>query len=160
MEVTMSAPDRTVPPPPTALPAVVTDRPLDAAVLEASVVNARCGAALTFTGVVRDHDPEAEGTVTSLDYSSHPDAERILGEVVARHARGPQDPAGEVRIAAAHRTGHLEVGYLALVVAVASAHRAEAFETCRAVVEDIKAEVPIWKRQHTASGDAHWVGLP
>ena len=49
---------------------------------------------------------------------------------------------------------------LALVVAVASAHRTEAFEACRAVVEDIKAEVPIWKRQHTASGDARWVGLP
>ena len=54
----------------------------------------------------------------------------------------------------------ISVSALALVVAVASAHRAEAFETCRAVVEEIKAEVPIWKRQHTAAGHAHWVGLP
>jgi molybdopterin synthase catalytic subunit len=156
----MSATDRTLPPADTAPPAVVTDQPLDAPALEDAVVTARCGAALTFTGVVRDHDPEAEGTVTSLDYSAHPDAERILREVVARHARGPQDPSGEVRVAAAHRIGHLDVGDLALVVAVASAHRAEAFETCRAVVEDIKSQVPIWKRQHTAGGHAHWVGLP
>jgi molybdopterin synthase catalytic subunit len=156
----MSATDRTLPQPVTAPPALVTDQPLDAAALEDCVVTRRCGAALTFTGVVRDHDPEAEGAVASLDYSAHPDAERILGEVVARHARGPQDPAGEVRVAAAHRIGHLDVGDLALVVAVASAHRAEAFETCRAVVEDIKSEVPIWKRQHTAAGHAHWVGLP
>lgn len=140
--------------------ATVSDRPLDVAALEAAVVTARCGASLTFTGIVRDHDPEAEGTVASLDYTAHPDAEQILGGILARHRRGPADPAGEVRIAAAHRIGHLEVGDLALVVAVASAHRAEAFETCRAVVEDIKAEVPIWKRQHTASGAAHWVGLP
>ncbi len=156
----MSATDGTLPQPPTVLPALVTDQPLDAAALEQSVLTRQCGAALAFTGVVRDHDPEADGTVTSLDYSAHPDAERILRGVVARHARGPKDPAGEVRIAAAHRIGHLDVGDLALVVAVASAHRAEAFDTCRAVVEDIKAEVPIWKRQHTAAGDAHWVGLP
>ncbi|MDI3330621.1 MAG: molybdenum cofactor biosynthesis protein MoaE [Micrococcus sp.] len=156
----MPAPDQSSPRQATARPAIVTDRPLDPAVLEDAVVSRQCGAALTFTGVVRDHDPEAEGTVTSLDYSAHPDAERILREVVARHARGPADPAGEVRIAAAHRIGHLDVGDLALVVAVASAHRAEAFEACRAVVEDIKAEVPIWKRQHTAAGHAHWVGLP
>ncbi|HEY4614395.1 MAG TPA: molybdenum cofactor biosynthesis protein MoaE [Citricoccus sp.] len=140
--------------------ATVTDRPLQVAALESAVVTSSCGASLTFTGIVRDHDPEAEGTVTSLDYTAHPDAERILGGILARYRRDPADPAGEVRIAAAHRIGHLEVGDLALVVAVASAHRAEAFETCRAVVEDIKAEVPIWKRQHTASGTAHWVGLP
>ncbi|QCU78290.1 molybdenum cofactor biosynthesis protein MoaE [Citricoccus sp. SGAir0253] len=138
----------------------VSAAPLDASAIEASVVTARCGAALTFTGVVRDHDPEADGTVTALEYTSHPDAGAILDGIVARHARGPGHPDGEVRVAAVHRTGPLAVGDLALVVSVASAHRAEAFEACRAVVEDIKAEVPIWKRQHTASGAPHWVGLP
>lgn len=156
----MPAIDHAHAPQPLDRPALVSEQPLDAAALEAAVVTRRCGAALTFTGIVRDHDPEAEGTVTSLEYTAHPDAERILGEILARHARGPQDAAGEVRIAAAHRIGHLDVGDLALVVSVASAHRAAAFETSRAVVEDIKAEVPIWKRQHTVSGDAHWVGLP
>jgi molybdopterin synthase catalytic subunit len=65
-----------------------------------------------------------------------------------------------VRVAAVHRIGHLDVGDLALFVSVASAHRAEAFDVCRAVVEDIKAEVPIWKKQQTAGGTSHWVGLP
>jgi molybdopterin synthase catalytic subunit len=138
----------------------VTATALDAAAVERSVVTARCGAALTFTGIVRNHDPEATGTVASLDYTAHPDAGAILAAIVDRHARGPQDPAGEVRVAAVHRIGHLDVGDLALVVSVASAHRAEAFEVCRVVVEDIKAEVPIWKRQQTAGGDSHWVGLP
>ncbi|WP_313816933.1 molybdenum cofactor biosynthesis protein MoaE [Citricoccus sp.] len=138
----------------------VTEEPLDPVALETSVVSPACGAALTFTGIVRNHDPEATGTVTSLAYSAHPDAGALLAEIVARHVRGPEDPGGEVRVAAAHRIGHLDVGDLALVVSVASAHRAEAFEVCRAVVEDIKAEVPIWKKQQTATGEAHWVGLP
>ncbi|MFC7402586.1 molybdenum cofactor biosynthesis protein MoaE [Citricoccus sp. GCM10030269] len=134
--------------------------PLDPAAVEASVLSPSCGAALTFSGVVRDHDPEATGTVASLDYTAHPDAESIVRSIVEHHARGPEHPDGEVRIAAVHRIGHLTVGELALVVSVASAHRAEAFDTCRAVVEDIKAEVPIWKRQQTQTGEAHWVGLP
>lgn len=143
-----------------AVVAGLSERPLDAAAVEQSVLSPRCGAALTFTGVVRNHDPEATGTVTSLEYSAHPDAGSILDGIVDRHARGPDDPAGEVRVAAVHRIGMLDVGALALVVSVASAHRAAAFEVCRAVVEDIKAEVPIWKRQRTDAGTAHWVGLP
>ncbi|REE02839.1 molybdenum cofactor biosynthesis protein MoaE [Citricoccus muralis] len=138
----------------------VTEQPLDPVAVESLVVTPTCGAALTFTGIVRNHDPEATGTVTSLDYSAHPDADIVLTAIVARHARALGDPRGEVRVAAAHRIGHLDVGDLALVVSVASAHRAEAFEVCRSVVEDIKAEVPIWKKQQTAAGEAHWVGLP
>ncbi|MEV4902397.1 molybdenum cofactor biosynthesis protein MoaE [Citricoccus sp. NPDC055426] len=138
----------------------LSERPLDAAAVEQSVLSPRCGAALTFTGVVRNHDPEATGTVTSLEYSAHPDAGSILDAIVDRHARGPGDPAGEVRVAAVHRIGLLDVGALALVVSVASAHRAAAFDVCRAVVEDIKAEVPIWKKQQTDAGTSHWVGLP
>lgn len=138
----------------------LSERPLDAAAVERSVMTPRCGAALTFTGVVRNHDPEATGTVTSLEYSAHPDAGRILAGIVDRHRREREDPAGEVRIAAVHRIGHLDVGDLALVVSVTSAHRAAAFEVCRAVVEDIKTEVPIWKKQQTAAGTSHWVGLP
>lgn len=138
----------------------LSDQPLDAMAVEESVRSPRCGAALTFTGVVRNHDPEATGTVTSLEYTAHPDAGTLLAGIVHRHARGPEDPAGEVRVAAVHRIGDLDVGDLALVVSVASAHRAAAFEVCRAVVEDIKTEVPIWKKQRTVAGTSHWVGLP
>lgn len=138
----------------------LSERPLDPAAVEETVKSPECGAALTFTGVVRNHDPEATGTVTALEYTAHPDAGALLARIVDRHRRGVEDPAGEVRVAAVHRIGQLHVGDLALVVSVASAHRAEAFEVCRAVVEDIKTEVPIWKRQQTAAGTSHWVGLP
>lgn len=146
----------------TLVPAVsgISDLALDPAAVELSVINRQCGAALTFTGIVRNHDPEASGAVVSLEYTAHPDAGRILDDIVREYAREPNDPNGEVRVAAVHRIGHLDVGDLALIVSAASAHRAEAFEICRVVVEEIKAKVPIWKRQHTAIGEAHWVGLP
>lgn len=62
-------------------------------------------------------------------------------------------------VAAIHRVGHLEIGDLALVAAVAAPHRAEAFAACAELVERIKHEVPIWKRQHFANGVSEWVGL-
>jgi molybdopterin synthase catalytic subunit len=64
-----------------------------------------------------------------------------------------------VRLAAAHRTGRLEVGDIALVAAAASPHRAEAFAACETFVTIIKETVPIWKRQHLESGATEWVGL-
>ena len=58
-----------------------------------------------------------------------------------------------------HRIGKLAVGDLAVVVAVSSAHRAPAFEVCRALIERIKTDLPIWKRQHEQDGTSHWIGL-
>lgn len=113
------------------------------------------GALATFVGVVRDHDPDVSGEVTALEYSAHPDAERVLGEIAARFA----DTSGAVRVAVTHRVGRIEVGGYAIIAVVASAHRAEAFDACRALVEAVKAEVPIWKRQLLADGTHTWVGL-
>ena len=59
-----------------------------------------------------------------------------------------------------HRVGDLEVGDLAVVVAAASAHRAEAFAAARSLIDDLKAEVPIWKHQRFADGTQEWVGAP
>jgi molybdopterin synthase catalytic subunit len=129
----------------------VTESVLDRAALEASVLDATHGALVVFEGIVRDHD--GGRSVTSLEYSAHPDAARFLAEACARHENG------SVRIAAAHRVGHLTVGDIALVAVVASAHRAEAFAACAALVDDIKSSVPIWKRQHFADGVSEWVGL-
>jgi molybdopterin synthase catalytic subunit len=64
-----------------------------------------------------------------------------------------------VAVAAVHRTGRLEVGDLAVVIAVASPHRAEAFEVCRALIETIKTDLPVWKRQVEADGTTAWKGL-
>ncbi|MFT4122944.1 MAG: molybdenum cofactor biosynthesis protein MoaE [Microbacteriaceae bacterium] len=131
--------------------AVVVEEPLDAAALERAVLDARHGALVTFRGIVRDHDDGR--AVTGLDYEAHPDAAVFLAACLDRAAR----PG--VRLAAAHRVGSLDVGELALVAVAASAHRAVAFAACAALVDDIKASVPIWKRQHFADGTSEWVGL-
>ncbi|HIW46148.1 MAG TPA: molybdenum cofactor biosynthesis protein MoaE [Candidatus Yaniella excrementigallinarum] len=141
---------------------VVTPDPLDPGQLETAVAAADAGATVVFQGVVRDHDPQATGTVTGLEYSAHPDATRFLRDVVAEaniSVHNPQDTEPlPVRVAAAHRIGPLNVGETALVVAVSAAHRQEAFSVCSAVVENIKSSVPIWKQQFGPDG-SHWVGI-
>jgi molybdopterin synthase catalytic subunit len=132
--------------------ALITSKPIDRAWLEAQVLTATDGALVVFEGVIRDHDHDA--SVTSLDYEAHPDAERFLADVCASVATS----AG-LRVAAAHRIGHLEVGDVALVAVVAAPHRAEAFAACATLVDEIKQNVPIWKRQHLADGPSEWVGL-
>ena len=132
--------------------AAIAEEPIDAAALEAFVSAAANGAVVTFRGVVRDHDHGA--AVTALDYQAHPDAAAFLHACCARVA---QDTG--LRVAAAHRVGRLVVGDTALVAVAAAAHRAEAFAACERLVELIKAEVPIWKRQHLHDGATEWVGL-
>jgi len=132
--------------------ALITSDPIDRAWLEAQVLTPRDGALVVFEGVIRDHD-HGEG-VSSLDYQAHPDAERFLADVCA-----DVSTASGLRVAAAHRIGHLEIGDVALVAVVAAAHRAEAFAACAELVERIKQSVPIWKRQHLADGPSEWVGL-
>lgn len=134
----------------------ISDQPLDLAAHIAAVSDPAAGGIATFVGTVRDHDPGARGEVTLLEYSSHPDAERILAEIATSCA---DDTDAECTIAVTHRIGKLGVGDLAVVVAVSSAHRAPAFEVCRALIERIKTDLPIWKRQHENDGTASWVGL-
>ena len=107
---------------------------------------------VVFTGTVRNHD--GGQAVSALEYQAHPDAERFLQTCCQEVAASTGLP-----VAAIHRVGHLEIGDLALVAAVAAPHRAEAFAACAELVERIKHEVPIWKRQHFANGVSEWVGL-
>jgi len=132
--------------------ALVSDAPLDRAAIEGFVRTAADGAVVTFEGVIRDHD-HGSG-VSALDYEAHPDAEAFLREVC-------QSMAAEsgLRVAAAHRIGHLVVGDIALIAAVAAPHRADAFAACAELVDRIKQGVPIWKRQHLDDGLSEWVGL-
>lgn len=136
----------------------ISDEPLEPAALERLVTEPHVGAVTTFTGRVRDHDPQAAGEVVALDYSCHPDAERALHEVAA-DVLAEHDPQGGTRVAVAHRIGRLEVGDPAIVVAVAAAHRAVTFAVCEALVEQIKARVPVWKHQHEADGRTTWSNL-
>jgi len=133
----------------------VTKDALDDAVVravEGAVSSRECGAVVTFRGVVRDVDGGRD--VTGLDYEAHPDATEVL-----RRCCAAVSAETGLRVAAVHRYGVLTIGDVALVASVASGHRAEAFAACSLLVERIKAEVPIWKRQHFTDGDSEWVGL-
>jgi molybdopterin synthase catalytic subunit len=110
------------------------------------------GGIVVFLGTVRDHDHDR--AVTSLDYSAHPSAaEQLLRVVTEVGASSPQ-----VALAAVHRVGELQVGDVAVIVGAGCPHRDEAFRVGRLLIDRIKAEVPLWKRQQFADGEQEWVG--
>ncbi len=112
------------------------------------------GGLTLFVGRVRDHD-HGKGVV-GLDYSAHPSALDTLHDVCARVAAA-HDVHG---LAAVHRVGSLDIGDIAVVVAVASAHRGTAFDASRMLIDTLKDEVPIWKHQRFSDGSEEWVGSP
>ncbi|MFF5794095.1 molybdenum cofactor biosynthesis protein MoaE [Paeniglutamicibacter sp. NPDC012692] len=132
--------------------AAVSDTPLDVNTAWDEVESERTGAVVTFGGIVRNHDGGKE--VVKLTYSAHPSANARMGELVAEVAS--RHPG--TRLWAAHRVGELQIGDAALVAAAASAHRGEAFDACRDLVETVKANVPVWKEQFFADGHVEWVG--
>ncbi|WP_144941745.1 molybdenum cofactor biosynthesis protein MoaE [Kocuria salsicia] len=132
----------------------LTADPLDAEEAQRAVADPACGAVVGFSGVIRDHDGGRTG-VTGLEYTAHPTAQEVLRDVVARAAAAHPG----TRVWAAHRIGALAVGDSALEVAVAAAHRRDAFEACADVVDRIKESVPIWKRESFQDGAHAWVGL-
>lgn len=132
--------------------AAVSTTPLEVDRARAGVTGDQDGACVLFEGVVRDHD-HGRG-VTALAYSAHPDADKALEAVV----REVEQEFG-VTAWAEHRVGDLVVGDVALVAACASAHRAEAFAACGALVDRIKVRVPVWKHQQFTDGSTEWVGL-
>jgi molybdopterin synthase catalytic subunit len=110
------------------------------------------GACVVFEGWVRDHNEGRE--VASLEYEAYEalatkEGRRILAEAIERF---PIEAAY-----AEHRVGHLAIGDVAVWVGVSSAHRSEAFEACRFIIDQIKHRVPIWKREHYVDGTAEWV---
>jgi molybdopterin synthase catalytic subunit len=131
--------------------AELRETPLSVDEVQAAVSDPAAGGVALFVGVVRDHD-HGRG-VTRLSYSAHPSAAAELRRVAEKVAA-----AFDVRaLAAVHRVGELAVGDLAVVVAVACPHRAEAFGACRMLIDDLKQSVPIWKQQWFGDGTSEWV---
>ena len=128
----------------------ITEDPLDAAAL---INSARRGAVASFIGAVRNHD--GGESVDAIEYSSHPSSPQILREIVSEM----RDRPGVHCIVAWHRVGRLEIGDDAMVVAVAAEHRAQAFRAVETIVEDVKAKLPIWKKQELSDGSHNWSGL-
>lgn len=125
--------------------------PLDEASIAALVADPAAGAVVTFSGNVRDHDHGR--TVARLTYEGHPSAADVLAEVASEIATR----FDLVALAVAHRIGDLAIGDAALVAAVSSGHRGEAFRACAALVDLTKERLPVWKHQVFADGTDEWV---
>ena len=128
------------------------DSPLSIDEAVAHVKHGGAGAICVFLGTVRDNN---EGrAVEKLEYEAY------ASMAVAEMTRIAQELAVEiagVRLAVLHRTGALSVGDVAVVCAASTPHRDEAYRACRALIDRVKARVPIWKREHGPDG-AYWVG--
>jgi molybdopterin synthase catalytic subunit len=131
--------------------AELRETPLSVDEVYARVTDPAAGGIAVFAGAVRDHDDGR--SVRALSYSAHPSAADELRRVCERIA----EKFDVYAIAAVHRTGDLTIGDLAVVVAVSTGHRATAFDACHALIDDLKATVPIWKHQRFTSGDSEWV---
>jgi molybdopterin synthase catalytic subunit len=116
------------------------------------VVRADCGATVTFTGTARDH-AEGRPGVQRLEYEAYDEQAVRRLEAVAAEARHRWPTLG--RVALLHRTGTVDLGAAAVVVAVSAPHRAEAFEAARYAIDDLKRTLPIWKRE-TWDGGESW----
>jgi molybdopterin synthase catalytic subunit len=134
--------------------AAVTSEPIEVSIHTAAVAGSSSGAVVSFAGVVRDHD--GGRPVTSIEYVGHPSAATVLARVVAEVTAQSEAEA----VAVSHRVGPLAVGDAALVVAVAGVHRAEAFATAMLLVDEVKRQLPVWKRQIFTDGSDEWVACP
>ena len=125
--------------------------PLDLAALLALVQAPSLGGVAVFLGTVRDH--HAGRAVVRLEYEAYPEMAESEMRKIAEEAKGR---FGVARIAVAHRTGRLEIGETSVAVVVGSAHRREALEACRFVIDTLKRTAPIWKRELYEDGAA-WI---
>ena len=132
--------------------AEIREEPLSVEEVRAAVSDPGAGGIALFAGTVRDQDG-GQGVVR-LSYSAHPSATAELRRVAEKVAA----EFGVVALAAVHRVGDLDIGDLAVVVAVSCPHRGDAFEACRQLIDPLKHEVPIWKHQRFADGSSEWVG--
>ena len=130
----------------------IRDTPLDSLEVERAVAHSGAGAVVSFVGRVRDHNDGM--LITRLEYEAYPSMAtqemlRIVGDIEQR--------LPGTRLAVLHRIGTLEVGDAAIICAASAAHRSDAFTACRLLIDEVKASVPIWKREHGPDGP-YWVG--
>jgi molybdopterin synthase catalytic subunit len=130
----------------------ISAQPIDAVAQHRALTDARAGACVTFEGWVR-HRNEGQ-PVQSLEYEAYAllaetEGERILAEARTRFP--------VIAAAGVHRVGHLELGELAVWVGVTAEHRGAAFDACRFIIDEAKARLPIWKKEHYTSGATAWI---
>ncbi|WP_417386308.1 molybdenum cofactor biosynthesis protein MoaE [Gimesia sp.] len=129
----------------------ITDQPIDYAAITEQVRSNECGAVVLFMGTVREMT--AGKQTVALDYEAYPEmADQMLQQLVDE-ARDQWDVHA---ISIEHRVGHLTLGEISVAIAVSSAHRKEAFEAGRFLIDRLKEIVPIWKKENWADGTTEW----
>ncbi len=130
----------------------ISEQPITPNALKAQIETPQSGACLCFEGWVRNHN---EGKpVERLEYSAYQElankeGQRILDEAKQRFAID--------KVVCQHRIGLLEIGDMAVWVGVSSAHRGSGFDACRYIIDEVKARVPIWKKEHYSNGATDWI---
>jgi molybdopterin synthase catalytic subunit len=132
----------------------LTADPLDESALRESVARSGAGAVVVFAGTVRS--PSQGRAVRYLEYEAYAAMATAMMERIVAEAR-ERWPVEAVHLH--HRLGRIEVGEVSVVAVVSTPHRPDAFEACRHLIERLKADVPIWKKEVFADGSV-WVGAP
>ncbi|CAN5761107.1 hypothetical protein BH23GEM10_BH23GEM10_10250 [soil metagenome] len=132
--------------------AAITTSTIDTAALLADVGSAASGAAVLFVGTVREQNDDRP--VRGMRYDAYVAmAEPVLREIAEECAAA----LGTTNIAVVHRIGELAIGDVSVAIAVSSAHRAEAFDAARRIIEEIKLRLPVWKHEHYVDGESTWL---
>ena len=130
----------------------ISATPIDSVALQRALADSRAGACVTFEGWVRNRN---EGQpVQSLEYEAYALLAQAEGERILAEAR---DRFALVNATGVHRVGHLQLGDLAVWVGVTAEHRGAAFDACRYIIDEAKARLPIWKKEHYVSGATAWI---
>lgn len=137
----------------------LSSEPLDVELCRRRVAHDSCGAAVVFVGSTRERNRDKD--VVELEYEAFaamagPEMGRIFARCVAEHGSA-SDRAKALRMLCVHRTGRVPLGEPSVVIAVASPHRAAAFDACRFLIEELKRSLPVWKKERYADGE-HWIG--
>jgi molybdopterin synthase catalytic subunit len=130
----------------------LSQTPIDIAALARGLAHSGVGGCVTFEGLVRDHNAGRE--VLRLGYQAYvplaqSEGERIVAEAMGRFTI--------IDAHCVHRIGTLQIGELAVWVAVSAVHRDAAFSACRYIIDEVKKRVPIWKNEHYADGESGWL---
>ena len=131
---------------------LLTSEPLDSAELQRMLADKRAGACVLFEGWVRDRNDDQP--VTSLEYEAFVPLAEKEGSLILAEARAKYPLLGAVCV---HRVGHLQLGEMAVWVGVTAEHRGAAFDACRYIIDEAKARLPIWKKEHYAGGATAWI---
>ena len=130
----------------------ISSEPIDLLAFRERLLDRSCGAYVQFDGWVRDHNEGQE--VLRLEYEVY---EPLAVKEGLRIIKEAKERFGVAQVSAIHRSGLLELSDVAVVVGVSSAHRGEAFDACRYIIDQAKIRLPIWKKEYYANGNAEWV---